>query len=146
MQRRDCTMGHLWVQGRESRSSGRQTFRFHFEILDVSLIFVSDLVLAPDSTAQLGTERQNSSSVSPTGVCRASPILGVVFPPAHLDKIAIPLPSSHAGWWGLWKSLSAWCSGEGGTTVWMQDEMNVWIHYVVALWLCLKLREVAVSL
>lgn len=90
MQRWDCTMGYLWVHGREIISSGRQTFRFHFESLEVSVIFGSDLLLASDSTAQLGTERQNSGSVSPTGVGRASPILGAVFPPAHRNKISIP--------------------------------------------------------
>ena len=55
MQQWNCVMDYLQVHGHETTSTERQKFRFHFEILDISKIFVSYIVLILDSAAQLGT-------------------------------------------------------------------------------------------
>lgn len=48
-------MDHLQVCGHETISTERQKFRLHFEILDISKIFVSSIMPILDSAAQLGT-------------------------------------------------------------------------------------------
>lgn len=79
-------MGYLRVHGREAISPERQTFRFQFEILDVSKMFVSDRAAVPG----WGQGGRQGRPAPPTAGHQLITALLIILTCVPLNKAATP--------------------------------------------------------